>query len=1555
MANRFGSLIDGSKKQDEDNRFSSLVQAPAPVHFDTSNLLSSHVSTMPQAQPSTLMKLGQGLTQSVTGGIGYKLGAALRNGNFSTPSPMLPGPQTTVPLPSLAPQQSIRDKMKAFDIKGIGQSIGPISNIGKGIWGGITQAADPYKQDGNAMLYAAQQEALAQEKRKSSDSQAPHPNYGSTLLPDAFKAKPIQQKTKDFGQGNIDLNNRPIIRKDATGKPLPNGDISTVYSYTLWPEDTKEGKYIVIPGVRAGLDRQMTPDEARDWYLKSGEFLGKFNSDTSAESYGQSLHDNQATQYVDTPKSKGPLLPNKFPSSNGKDNTPTSSGRSYLDPFANSADLKAQTDKLQARTPYQPIDTAGKAGNMLGSLLGNAPAFAMGGAATEGIAGNILSRLSPKIVPKILPYAERAVKDSLSFAPMGLMESNKLQDIPKNVGTNALTGAVMGPAFLGIGKGISKGIEGFKGLRNPSEVQLPPIESTPVRTPIPEPTATAPQQSSNPLNRFETRTGTVTQGTPIPEPTAKPIEPVATAPQHGNSPTDFPFPTKDIPIIRYQKEAGAATYSDARGGTWFNRVNNIHGENTGYNAADKTVGGMNQLKENYTPKKPLLVNDTTSPGAGQAAIRAIKGEKYLNDIYTAWGEGDAATKVLLKEVGLSDAQSTELLAHPDQPQILFDRIGTELAKKAGYDSIVHTTPNGTYAEVVKLSSDKAVTPQQPNNLGNPNGGLSAAAKMDHLDTSTLRLSDNPKAPEPQTIPAAETTPNKYVDTKPIDISIGKNDKATSADIRQGYVGKMNAQIVTGNQLSDTMKKLAPKEQEGIQLYIDAGGDTAHLQEMANHEDPILNSFIPNTKVTYREAYNQALNLSPEAQKAAEMAQTYYKESGQYALETGSTKSVLENYSNRLWKQDPGGTVKTETRTPGLNPNTSHSKERVFGTLGEGILAGKEPATLNAGDLLSIHNQEMARANTNRVLATSLKEKGLGNYQTAKAPAGFTTIDSMSKEHPVALKDGTATVVHQNFVIPDGIAKGLQSITDPNYMAKVDAFRHLQAYQGLVKTVDLSFSLFHHITLAAEALYNNRGGVDFIKNWGKMTKLGSESFNAAEKWGAEHGLMTTKIDSNYDVLRNLSDQKGFLGKVGNLPGFKQAGWLADKNSQFLFGKIQRWLKVTDFQNKAAEFVGKNPNMQNAEVTKGLRQIASEINDSYGGLNWKAIGVTPSIQAISRLGLLAPDWTFSSVRMLGRASGLGNIEKGAGILANTKNVLKGNVGNSLARTEFAVALIGGGILTEGLNKLISGHYTDQNAKGHELEVEVQPGVYISMFRSGIGDAAKWGANMLNQGVLSGTVSTAQAKMSPFMRTAVGQLSNKQATGAPITSVNNSPIQNDLARLKSVGETFAPMPMGVPNMQRYLGSDGKNMLGGALVGTGAARYSKTADPSTMANPANANSGNWIDNLLNPKDKASSNLIDKISTQEKAQVTNTKLINEKLNKSISSGGSGYEALSGSGLSNSEKANLIKEAKAKQKKSLLSPLAQKFDGLSKSGQQQLLKGLTSSERAALGNVTIKK
>lgn len=82
--------------------------------------------------------------------------------------------------------------------------------------------------------------------------------------------------------GNIDLDNRPQVK-------MPNGDIATVRSIGI----EEGGTYVLIPTVSKD-GTIMTNDEATAEYKKTGQFLGKFNSEESSNNFAQVLHERQA-------------------------------------------------------------------------------------------------------------------------------------------------------------------------------------------------------------------------------------------------------------------------------------------------------------------------------------------------------------------------------------------------------------------------------------------------------------------------------------------------------------------------------------------------------------------------------------------------------------------------------------------------------------------------------------------------------------------------------------------------------------------------------------------------------------------------------------------------------------------------------------------------------------------------------------------------------------------------------------------------------------------------------------------------------------------------------------------------------------------------------------------------------------------------------------------------------------------------------------------------------------------------------------------------------------
>jgi hypothetical protein len=92
------------------------------------------------------------------------------------------------------------------------------------------------------------------------------------------------------GTGNIDLNDRPQVKN-------PDGSISTVLSKSF----NIDGREILLPTIRKGLDRPMTDDEAINWYKQTGENLGSFGSITEANNAANKIHIEQQSKLNNTP------------------------------------------------------------------------------------------------------------------------------------------------------------------------------------------------------------------------------------------------------------------------------------------------------------------------------------------------------------------------------------------------------------------------------------------------------------------------------------------------------------------------------------------------------------------------------------------------------------------------------------------------------------------------------------------------------------------------------------------------------------------------------------------------------------------------------------------------------------------------------------------------------------------------------------------------------------------------------------------------------------------------------------------------------------------------------------------------------------------------------------------------------------------------------------------------------------------------------------------------------------------------------------------------------
>lgn len=746
-----------------------------------------------------------------------------------------------------------------------------------------------------------------------------------------------------------------------------------------------------------------------------------------------------------------------------------------------------------------------------------------------------------------------------------------------------------------------------------------------------------------------------------------------------------------------------------------------------------------------------------------------------------------------------------------------ENVGTETAPEKPADFFNQSPENiiDRYERLVKQAGDQGLNPLQASKWAkeqlrsNPEAGL-PELKPKQTEFSTEvgvegfgegRKGERGLFERPLELEDKNKN-NRYVKNEPFNLDFEpESDKSTANDIRQQFSEIKNAQIVRGNQLGEEIRRQVPNksEREAMSWYYEAKGDIGTLSDWL--ADPKL-SF-------YHDQILKAMNLSPNAIRMTEQMRKFFQEAGSVSQEIGTIKNLRENYQNRISEPEPPKDfVKTERRS-GLPQTTSHSKQRVYETMAARVAESGKPgkvfATTDVAETIPIYNEEMAWVNTARKLSDAMVANGLGAY-TKDVPLGWEKVGNIQKSQKFVDREGVPQIVSKPFVAPAGIAKGLESISDPNWARKIDALRGIQKYQGLIKTFDLSLSFFHHLTFGIQTI--NNGGIRALLELPKMKEImASPDFQNNEVAFTEHGGIVSTVMQNQDILRNLVDNSGdTFSKITNLPVIKQTLGKIEKGGDFLFDHVQRYLKVTGWSKQMSNWLADNPNATNEQVKTAGRGFAEEINNVYGGQNWEAMGMTKSNLSLLRIGMLAPDYFISNAKYM-------------------RGIFRGGTEGSSTRGNLMTALAIGMIGTEGLNKILTGHFTDENKKGHSLEVEVSPNVYVNLFRGGPGEIVKLASMIREGGLYSGLARYAQGKLAPLPRTAVGLLSRTEYAGHAIKTTYDA--------MKFILGNLGPIPFSITNLSSYARDKEKTPVGAAFVASGLGRYSKSSNRASNFKP--------------------------------------------------------------------------------------------------------------------------
>jgi hypothetical protein len=418
-------------------------------------------------------------------------------------------------------------------------------------------------------------------------------------------------------------------------------------------------------------------------------------------------------------------------------------------------------------------------------------------------------------------------------------------------------------------------------------------------------------------------------------------------------------------------------------------------------------------------------------------------------------------------------------------------------------------------------------------------------------------------------------------------------------------------------------------------------------------------------------------LSPEEQRYAdETLENAFRETGRTAQLLGVIDSPIENYVRRAWNLKPGQDAKLFSLAgTGLKSFTDASLQRTLPTILDGIMKGYEPRIKGVSQSLENITREIGRIEATKKTVNDLKKiKDEENVPlvTSERREGYVKLDDpnfqawrwigqvtsrpdfMSAEPGMEVDSRSRKV----FLTPPKDLPGGVKASDVlekvplyaradvaevlNKMTAVDTFsgkipglRGLMEANGRLKRTLLSLSLFHHISESSSWMLgvNRRGGE--TGDWNPITasRRGNVAIDAddpAVRFGVQNGL-TLDVHEDWG---DLSGKRGWIERglratgIGPLADLAAAGVkLREKGEHYLFGQFIPGLKARAFQLEFAQALKKNPGKDMGELAQ---VVARNINENFGGLNYKRMGRNPTVQNMSRLFLLAPDWTESNFR-------------------------------------------------------------------------------------------------------------------------------------------------------------------------------------------------------------------------------------------------------------------------------------------------------------------------------------
>lgn len=612
---------------------------------------------------------------------------------------------------------------------------------------------------------------------------------------------------------------------------------------------------------------------------------------------------------------------------------------------------------------------------------------------------------------------------------------------------------------------------------------------------------------------------------------------------------------------------------------------------------------------------------------------------------------------------------------------------------------------------------------------------------------------------------------------------GETSKAGEA-LRTLFTGNRDVKIAETNQLRDEIAKTVkdPHDQEALYLMRDVPAE--RLKAALTSENPDIQRLKP--------LIERALNPSPEMKTAADKMTGYFENRLQQGQAGGFLNSSINSseYMTHLLTQDEEAGSTRPVGNSKMSRTFKFGKERTFPTILDAIEAGKKPATINALDAMTIHGERFGVSEASNALAKNVVANGMGDFMTRQSAPDdwvpFSKTGTSAFKKTVDLPDGSSA--EQELYVPKKFADAFRPITDPSSLDTVPGFKANRVYQAYLKTVELSLSPFHGKALTLSAIANMGP-----ENVGKVLQqdTATPEFQTVERDGIQNGLTTPILGRTIEAYRSLSkssvEEPTRMDILKDAPGFKQVRQASAAISHFTFDVLQRKYKVTDYALKTSKWIAEHPDASAPETATAKRAIAKEVNGVYGGLQWENLGINRTTQQLTRMFLLAPDWTFSN-------------------FANAKYAFQGGPAGAAARMFWLRSALVGIALTQATSYFLSGKASPDPSSVYYGQDKNGKDIYANLYFAGApSDIVNLVKNVHDFGAIGGVAQSAKSKAAPIARTALGLLSNKDFQGNDISVKGASLPVNTARTALYLGQNLGPVPFSVTTpLQMYFAKD-------------------------------------------------------------------------------------------------------------------------------------------------------